>query len=175
MANILQSDLLVNFLYPFLLIFFISFAILGKSKILGENKQLDSFVSVVVALIFVSAAGYVGFASDMILFLTVGLVVIFVGLMFWGFISGKGLEFNDGNKGLKKFFGFSVLVSIVIAVIVFTNSGSPAWEWIESAYDWMFYSNGSDGFWTNFLLIAFVVGAIVAVVKGGGAVTGGSK
>ena len=57
MANILQSELLVNFLYPLLLMFFITYGVLEKTKVLGDGKQqLNAGVALVVGLIFVGAA-----------------------------------------------------------------------------------------------------------------------
>ena len=50
--NILQHETLTSFVYPFLLIFFIVFAILEKTKIFGEEKkQVNAFVAFVIGLI----------------------------------------------------------------------------------------------------------------------------
>jgi multisubunit Na+/H+ antiporter MnhB subunit len=55
MTTILQAPLLIDFIYPFLLIFFIVFAILEKSKLFGdEKKQLNALVALVIGLIFIS-------------------------------------------------------------------------------------------------------------------------
>ena len=39
MTTILQSALLTDFLYPFLLVFFILFAVLEKTNIFGAGKK----------------------------------------------------------------------------------------------------------------------------------------
>ena len=77
--NILQSDILTKFVYPFLLVFFIIFGVLQKTKLLGsDNKQLNAFVSFVIGLIFVSAVYPKLIVSNLVLFLSVAIVIVFV-------------------------------------------------------------------------------------------------
>ncbi|MBT4376792.1 hypothetical protein HOD29_05445 [archaeon] len=159
MVNILQAPILRDFLYPFLLIFFIVFAILEKTAILGkEKKQLDAFVSLIVALIFVSAVFPKIVVGNLMLFLTVGLVVVFVGLLLWGFIAGKeGVKIE--GKALKWFGGF-LIAAVVIAVVWATGLGS----YLQEAFAFIFNSSGSGVFWTNFLIIAFIIAAVWIVI-----------
>ena len=159
MVNILQAPILRDFLYPFLLIFFIVFAILEKTAILGkEKKQLDAFVSLIVALIFVSAVFPKIVVGNLMLFLTVGLGVVFVGLLLWGFIAGKeGVKIE--GKALKWFGGF-LIAAVVIAVVWATGLGS----YLQEAFAFIFNSSGSGVFWTNFLIIAFIIAAVWIVI-----------
>ena len=70
--TILQHWILTRFAFPFLLIFFIVFAVLEKTKLLGEGKkQLNALLSFVVSLVFVSAIYPTLVVSNLILFLTV--------------------------------------------------------------------------------------------------------
>jgi hypothetical protein len=95
------------------------------------------------------------------LFLVLGLVIIFVGLLMWGFISGKEAGENlIGAKTLKWFGGFLIL-AIVVAVIWASGLGGG----FQKIFDFMFNSPDSGKFWTNFLIVAFVVGAIFVVLK----------
>jgi len=164
MANILQSEVMTQFIYPFLLIFFLVFAILEKTKMLGgDKKQIHAFISLVISLIFVSAVFPKIIVSNLMLFLVLGLVIIFVGLLMWGFISGR--EANDQLIGAKtlKWFGAFLILAIIIAVIWASGIGGG----FQKIFDFAFNSPDSSKFWTNFLIIAFVIGAIVAVlVKG---------
>ena len=98
--TILQSPVLTRFILPFLLVFFIVFAILEKTKIFGEGKkQLNALISFVISLIFVSVLYPTMVVSNLVLFLTVALVVVFITLLIWGFASG-GTEIGDGTKKL---------------------------------------------------------------------------
>lgn len=167
MANILQATILTDFLYPFLLMFFITYALLQKSKILGEdNAQINAFVSLVISLIFVAVVFPVIVVNNLILFLAVGVVVVFVAMMFWTFINGTS-DFGS----LKMPLGIAALVAVVIAVLVITGVFPTIWDSIGIAFSWLFDSK-RNSFWTNFIIVALVVLAVVAVLKGKGAATG---
>ena len=162
MATILQSSLLTDFLYPFMLIFFISFALLEKVKIFGsDKKQLNALVAMVIGLIFVGAVFPKLVVQNMILFLTVGLVIIFVGLMLWGFVAGK---VEPGEKTLK-FFSTLLGASLIASVLWATGSGSGAIEFVKSILAFLFDSSSSSAFWTNFVFVVLVVLSVVAVMK----------
>lgn len=163
MATILQSSLLTDFLYPFLLVFFICFAVLEKANILGEGKkQLNALVSLIIGLIFVGAVFPKLIVENMVLFMTVGLVVIFVGLMMWGFISGGNI--TPGSKMLK-FYGWLLGIAMVIAVIWATGIGGGIIDALQTILRFLFDSSWSGTFWTNFLFIALIVIAIFVVIK----------
>ena len=73
--TILQHWILTKFAYPFLLMFFVVFAILEKTKVFGEGKkQLNAGVAFIVSLIFVSAVFPKIVVGNLILFLTVSVL-----------------------------------------------------------------------------------------------------
>jgi len=170
MSNILQASLFTDFLYPFLLMFFIVYALLEKSKLLGaDQKQINAFVSLVVSLIFVSVVFPVMVVNNLILFMTVGIVVIFVGFMIWGFISNGNITLSEGVlKGL----GVLTFIVLIIAVLWATGSFPEFWSLLERLFNFAFRSNGSESFWTNFLIVVLVVAAVAAVLKEGKTVKG---
>jgi len=114
--TILQSEILTKFVYPFLLIFFIVFAVLEKTKVLGDDrKQLNALVAFVIGLIFVGTVFPKLVVQNMILFLTVALVIVFVVLLLWGFVS-SGKEGFEISKGLKTFLFIVLGIAVVVAV-----------------------------------------------------------
>ena len=129
----------------------------------SDKKQIHAFISLIISLIFVSAVFPKILVSNLMLFLVIGLVIIFVGLLMWGFISGK--EANDQLIGAKtlKWFGAFLIIAIIVAVVWASGLGGG----FQNLFDFMFNSDGSTKFWTNFLIIAFVIGAIVAVLAKG--------
>lgn len=154
--TILQHWIFTRFGFPFLLIFFVVFAILEKTKILGEGKkQINALVSFVIGLIFVSVSYPVDVVSNLVLFLTVGLITMFVGLLIWGFISG---ESKIESKGVKTLLGVIVFVGVVIAILW-------AAGWASTISDWLFKQDWSGPFWTNLLFIVMIAAAIVAMLK----------
>ena len=157
--TILQNEILTKFVYPFLLIFFIIFAVLEKTKVLGDDKkQLNALVSFVIGLIFVGAVFPKLVVSNMILFLTVALVVMFVVLLLWGFVASgeKGFELS---KGLKTFLIIILGIAVVIAVFWAVGIGG-------GFFGFLFNSSWSSAFWTNFLFIVVIAAALALVIKG---------
>lgn len=159
--TILQHPILINFALPFLLIFFIVFAILEKTKILGDEKtQINALTSFVIGLIFVGAVFPKQVVSNLVLFLTVAIVVVFVALLLWGFVTGGELKNSlIGNTGVKWVVGIVIVIAVIIAVL--WASG------IEGGiYDMLFKQDWSKTFWTNFTFIIVVVIALALVLKG---------
>jgi hypothetical protein len=96
----LQNEIFTKFLFPFLLIFFLVFAILEKTKLLGDKKQIHALISFVIGLIFITAVSPKLVVENLILFLTIALVALFVVLLVWGFIFGESAKILD-SKPLK--------------------------------------------------------------------------
>jgi len=157
--TILQSEILTKFVYPFLLIFFIVFAVLEKTKVLGDDKkQLNALLAFVIGLIFVGAVFPKLIVANMILFLTVALVIVFVVLLLWGFVySGeKGFEIS---KGLRTFLFIVLGIAVVVAVFWAVGVGG-------GFFNFLFSSSWSNAFWTNFLFIVVIAAALALVIKG---------
>lgn len=155
-----QNWIFTKFALPFLLIFFIVFAILEKTKIFGEDKkQLNALLAFIIGLIFVSVAYPKEVVGNLILFLTVGLVVLFVVLMLWGFASGGDLKADFlKSTGMKWAVGISVLVAVILAVIWATGIKG-------GAIDLLFYQNWSGTFWINVLFVVAIAGALALVLR----------
>ena len=160
--TILQHWILTNFAYPFLLIFFIAFGILEKTKIFGEGRrQLNALIAFVIGLIFVTAVSPKLVVGNLILFLTVSIVVMFVALLLWGFVAGeKGLKFEDAPKGLKYLIGIVIVIAVVVALLWALGVEG-------SLFDFLFRSSWSNEFVTNVVFIVVVIVALVVVVKRG--------
>lgn len=158
--TILQHPIFTKFAFPFFLIFFITFALLEKTKIFGDGKkQINALVAFVIGLIFVSVAYPKDIVNNLILFLTVAIVVVFVFLLLWGFISGEEAKL-PGMAGLK--WVALILLTIAVIIAVFWAMG------IESqVYGMLFKQSWSNNFWTNFTFIVVVAVALAVAIKSG--------
>lgn len=155
--TILQHWLFTRFAFPFLLVFFIAFAILEKTKLLGEGKkQLNALIAFIIGLIFIAFAYPVDVVNNLILFLSVALIVVFIVMIIWGFIAG---DTKIESKGFK----IGALVVLIIGVIV-------AVLWATGVYDslinWITSQNWSSSFWTSLLFIIVIAIALALVLKG---------
>lgn len=152
--TILQHWIFSQFILPFLLMWALVFAVLQKTKLLGSGKQqLDSIVAFVVGLIFVGAIFPKVVVGNLILFLTVSIVIVFVGLLLWGFIAGGDLSNPISGKYTKIIFG--ILLAIVLGGAVLWATGFSG-----QFMNLLFGQSWSSSFWNN---IAFIVVISVAL------------
>ncbi len=160
----LQNPIFSQYLLPFLLVFFIVFAILEKTKIFGEGKkQINALISVVIGLIFVGAIFPKIIVGNLVLFLTVALVAVFVILLIWGFIFGDIKEGFKPEKWMKWILGGLVGIAFIIALVWATGW----WDNLKN-----FLSGGTLGstIITNavFLIVIAVALALVLMKTKGG-------
>ena len=155
--TILQHWLFTRFAFPFLLVFFIVFAILEKTKLLGEGKkQLNALIAFIIGLIFIAFAYPVDVVNNLILFLSVALIVVFIALIIWGFVSG---ETKVESKGVKVGALVVLMIAVIIAVLWATGVYDNLTDWISS-------QNWSSTFWTSLLFIVVIAIALSLVLKG---------
>jgi len=149
-TTFLQHWIFTQYLFPFLLVFFIVFAILERTKLFGEGKkQLNALTSFVIGLIFVGAGVPKLIVGNMILFFAVAIVIIFVILLLWGFIFGdeKGFKVTSWMKWV---LGIIVGIAAVVTVIFATG-------WNVTLGSLL---SGQSQIWTN---VAFVVVIAIAL------------
>ena len=159
LETIFANEIFTKFAFPFLLIFFIFFAILERTKILGDDKrQLDALVSFVIALIFVSAVYPKLVVTNLILFLTVAIIVVFVVLLLWGFVFGTIKEGFKPDNWMKWVLG--VLITIAIVIAVFWATGIQV-----EAFDFLFRQSWSNTLWTNVVFILVIAAALTLILK----------
>ncbi len=154
--TLLANPLVVNVILPFLLVFTIVFAILQKTKILGEEKrQIDAIVSLVIGLIVVSF----GFATNIIISLVPVLAVSAVVIMVFMVIYGMGHVGKEEFKLPPKAKGvIAVLAAIVVVIAVLVSTG--AWDYLAE----LFYSEDGSGVVTNVIALVIIIAVIGAVV-----------
>ena len=157
----------IDVLLPFLLVFTIIFAILEKTKILGEGKRnMNVGIAMIFALIVVIPhitgnfpAGYdpvqiinAALPSVSLVIIAIVSLMILVGVfahdrLLWGMTAP----------------GWIGLVSIVIIAFIF---GSAAGWWQVGFLDWLDSIFGSDVIAVIIMILVF--GVIIAFVTGGG-------
>jgi len=157
--TIFQNWIFKDYILPFLLVFVLVFAVLEKTQLFGKDKkQLNAIFAFVVGLIVVGVLYPKEVIGNMILFLTVSLVVVFVFLLLYGFVSGN----KDGfelSKGLKIALGIIVGIAVILAVVWATGVN-------ETMIDLLFRQGWSEAFWTNLAFIVVFVLAVAWVLKG---------
>ena len=142
----------------FLLVFIVSFAIFAKTKVLGENKFVQIFLSFIIAVLFISAAGVRVYTQVIIPWIAVLLISLVFILAITGFI-GKDLNFM--NKGIG-------IAAVIILALIFVISAFFVFSNIISSYlPGPSYGNGADPqliFFLDWIYSPRIIGAILLVV-----------
>ncbi|MEA3329151.1 MAG: hypothetical protein U9Q06_00215 [Nanoarchaeota archaeon] len=159
--TILSSELAVRVIYPFLLSFVLVFAILQKSKILGDDKrQIDALIALAISLIFIAFGWATNIVINMIPYLAISLVAILIFMLIYGFIGGtdeSGLKIPDWMKYVGMAIG---AIIVVIALIIATGNWS-------TVYNSIFGDGQLSDLWSNILLVVIIIGAILVVLLSG--------
>lgn len=162
-GTILSSPLFVQAILPFLLVFTVVFAILQKTKILGDGKkQIDAIVSLVIGLIVISFGFATGVIVSLVPVLAISAVVILVFMLLYGMTHQDGSEPFKLPGKVQGLIGALVAVVVVVSILVITG----AWDYLVEKF---FYSGaGSSALISNVVFIVIIVAAIGAVLAGGG-------
>jgi len=154
--QIFASPIFIEYILPFVLVFTLIFAILQKSKLLGDNtKQINSFISLVVGLILIAFPFSRDFVVLLMPFLAVSVVILFVFMLLYGFIWHKRGDVL--HKGVKITLGIIFGLAVITAVLIISGY----WEPI---YEFLFKREDAGQVWVNVILGIILIGAILAVV-----------
>lgn len=148
-SNWLVSDIIV----PFLLVFVLVFALLDRTKILGEGKrQINALVSLAIGLIFITFTKAVLAVQNMIPFLAVAAVIILIFLILYGFVAAdkEGLKIPNG---IKITAAILIFIGLVVTVLVATGY----WDTFLGAV-----SSGNK--WVSSLIFLLILGGAIAAV-----------
>ncbi len=153
---IFDNPIFTEMILPFLLVFVLIFAILQKSKILGDGKaQIDALVALAVGLILIGFPVPRGIIVNLMPWMAVGVAVILVFLILYGFVAGD-LSGDKTPKWMKITFG--ILAGLFVIGVVMKVTG--LWSYVLGGF-----SFGGE-FWVNVAVIALIVGAMIVAVTG---------
>ena len=159
MATILSNPFFIEQVLPFLLVFTLVFAILDKTKVLGEGKrQVNAIIAFVIGIILIAFPGPRDLIVNLMPLLAIIAVVMLVFLMFYGFAGGK-----PEDKWVKIVFGGLVGLALIVALLVFTGY----WESVLGAVS----GGEGSGLAANVIFILIIIAAVAIVLwkgKGGG-------
>ncbi len=155
--NIFTRPIFTDYILPWVLVFVIVFAILEKSKLLGEGKkQINAIIGAVCGLILLAFPFSRDVVVKLIPFLVIVAMIIFVFMVLYGFVSGE-TKGDPLGKGVKIAFGIGIFIALAISVLIITDTWSKVWS---------FLSSSNTGLNLVFVLVG--AAAIVAVLFSGG-------
>jgi len=144
---------LTEVVFPFLLVFVLVFAILRKSKLFGESNKADPLIALAVGLLAVAFPFSREFIGGIMPWLAIGLTVILVFMLLYGFIAG---DLSKAPDWMKITAGILALVFLVIVVVIVSG----IWGKITGAFE-------ENSLLSSVVFILIIVGAVVFVMVGG--------
>jgi hypothetical protein len=147
-----------DYLLPFVLVFVIIFAILEKSKILGDGKrQINAIIALACGFILLASVKFVTFIRDIVPFFTVVLLILFIFLVLYGFVYGdtKG---DPLDKNMKMIIGIFIILAVAIATVYYTGYWDRIVGWFDS----------ENKYFINIVFGIIIIGALIAVLFGSG-------
>jgi|TARA_B100002003_G_scaffold226500_1_gene233319 peptidoglycan/LPS O-acetylase OafA/YrhL len=155
---ILEHPIFTEMILPFSLIFVLAFAVLQKSKILGDDKQqIDAMVSLVIGLLLIGVPVARDIVVGLMPWLAVALATMLVFFLLYGFVAGD-LTNENMPKNMRNTFG---ALAALFTIAVLWNV-TPLGGWIS---DWV--SKGDSSYiWTSLVTIAVIIAVMVVAVKG---------
>jgi len=120
----------LTMMLPALLVFVIIYAILAKTKVLGENQWIDMIVAVVTAIVFVSVAKAVEFTNEFLPLIAMAIVVLVFLFVVFRFVGVENLAAGGGKTVLTI---SSIAIVVVLASVAFSKVFTSAYDTGTSA------------------------------------------
>ena len=150
----MASLVAINYFLPilaFFLVFFVVFAILKKTEVLGGNNFVELFISFALAVFFIVQVSLVDFIQFSSAWFAVIIVIVFLAFILLAFFPGK-LEFLQ--KGWVSLIVLGLIIAFFIIVSSYTFNWAVNWDRVSS---W-FYTD-----WFGLILL-LIIAAIVSWV-----------
>jgi len=145
-----------SYVLPFILIFAVVYAVLIKSRVLGDNNAINMLVSLALSLLSLQFDVVPTFFANTIPKFGIALIILLIFLI----LAGIGKEQDEENF----FKGFIFYAGIALAVIVVI------WAVTTQGYFGNYFSGfsyyGDWGYWIreNFWTVVFIVGIVAMLV-----------
>jgi len=153
--TILSYPFFTELVLPFLLVFALIFAILDKTKILGEEKrQINAIIAFVIGLFLIAFPFPRSIIVNLMPLLAVMAVIMLVFLMLYSFAGGKTEE-----KWVRITFGILIGLALIIALLVLTGF----WDNVLNALE----GGSGSSIAANIFFIAVIIAAIAIVLATG--------
>jgi hypothetical protein len=156
----LGSEVFTNVILPFLFIFTIIFAILEKTKFLGEKKDIHAIVSLVFGMVAVGVPWAIGVILSIIPVVVVIVVILISWLMTYGFLGGYTVEQGVGKNWL---IGFQIILGVVFMGVI---------AWATGLYKMVIDKPWAAQAGQTLLIVGAIIAVIAIVISGSGKSSG---
>ena len=154
----LGSEIFTMVILPFLFIFTIVFAVLEKTKFLGEKKDIHAIISLVFGLVAVGVPWAIGVILNIIPIVVIIIVILIGWLMTYGFLAPQEKGLISRNWQI----AFQVILGIVFIGVI---------AWATGAYKLVIDKPWAAQAGQTGLIIGVIIAVIAIVISSGGPTT----
>jgi len=141
-------------IFAFLLVMVVVYAILQKTKVLGDNPAVSLFISIIMASFFIVEVQLVDFVAFTSSWFVVIIILVFFLFLILAFMPNKENPLEFLQKG--NWFSWALLGFMLVFFII---SSSFIFNW---AINWNVITEFANNEWVGFGLLA-VLGALVSI------------
>src|SRR3989344_526736 len=169
---------LFDVILPFLLVFTITYAVLEKTRILGTikvtgtdeyipNKNLNSMVSFVVALLVVATANIVRAINESLPNIVLLLVASLSFLLLIGIFLKDAMDFPGQHPGWNFTFVIIMFIAVILIFLnaIYINLAGQEVSVLEYIIDWTI-KNWSGTVFGSIIVLIIIVISIMFITKG---------
>ncbi len=154
--GIIGTEWFTQVILPFLLVFTLIFAILEKTKILGEGKkQINSIISLVLALILIGVPLARGIISRIVPIIAVLAVLILLFMLLLGFVGAT----KDGALSPVLRIAIGIISAIVLIIGILWSAG-----WLSSLLTWV-KQPASSTTWQSVIFLIIIMAVVAVALK----------
>ena len=144
-------------IFSFLLVFVVVYAMLDKTKVMGESSAVKLLLSFILATFFIVQVNLVDFVQFSSAWFTVGIIGLFFLMVVIMFLPGDASKIFEGKDGSpSKWFGYIVFGVIILFFIV------AAGYVFDTAVNFTVINNIFNKDWFGMILL-LVISGIVAM------------
>jgi hypothetical protein len=140
-------------LFSFLFVFVLVYALLAKTKVLGDNNFVHIFISLILAIFFIVNVSLVDFVKFSSAWVAVFIVLLFLILVIIAFTHGKV------DVVMKPFVAWILLAALIIFFIV-----SASVNFGFFSLTWSRLTTWASTDWFGFILLVIVAAVVAWVV-----------
>lgn len=120
--GIFGTPFFTDVILPFLLVLVVTYAILERTRVLSERKEINVMTALLVAFFFIVFPSITGVITRLIPIIAVILIILFAFILLFAFVipAGKGGLIKGLQIAFSIVLGIALIISVLWATGVFT-------------------------------------------------------
>lgn len=127
MLSYLENMGFFDIFLPFVLTFTITYAVLARSKILGDKRNYNLIVAFVLAILVARSKYVTGIINRLLPNIAILMIIILMFLLLLGLFAGKKVEIKNWAYGIAVLLSLGLIIWALAADYIGENLNIPEW------------------------------------------------